>query len=155
MLDTLKAKARKIESLRATEVGAGMAPPVEPPRPVATPVRSMGVLLRPASTDAQPRSQQLWDEAFPNPDDVQGTGVSEGATATALEPATSVPPESTEPETRTAQAEKPAEPEPPAAVAAPPTAAAEATADDDELIMDCDCATSLHIDLWLLYCPFH
>ena len=37
-------------------------PPTRPTRPVATPVRAPE---RAASTDAQPRSQQLWEAAFP------------------------------------------------------------------------------------------
>ena len=141
MLKQLQQKARKIESLhRDDEPEAGMAAPVDPhPRPVATPARTTDVLVRPVSTDAQPGSQPLWDEAFPKDSEAGGLG----STAMPEDPeASAAPPESKEPEEPRRpvpnEAHESVEPEDPKAVAEAPDAS------DDELIMDVDCATSLH-----------
>ena len=135
-------KARKIESLRVAEdEETGLALPVLPAaRPIATPARSMDdVLVRPASTDAQPRSQQLWDSAFPDGSE-DADGLNEATTTRAVEPETShVSAESQEPETR-----KPMETQEPMETEHPAAVAEASDASDDDLIMDVDCATSLH-----------
>ena len=101
-------------------------------RAVATPVRA-AVLERAVSADAQPRSQQLWDEAFREDSTTNGGGAGKEP-----EPSAEVA-ESVEPETaRPNEPQEPMEPEQPAAAAQP-------VASDDELTMDVDCATCLHI----------
>ncbi|CAE7235007.1 unnamed protein product [Symbiodinium necroappetens] len=118
-LAELRDKARKIES---SDVGTEdpqkvvLASPVVPAaRPIATPARAV-------SSDAQPGSQQLWEEAFPNdrkPD--QDDDSQSGAIGPAEVPEA----------TRTKVLS--------AALESRPTHQPEPADSDDELIMDVDC----------------
>ena len=136
-LEILKQKARKIETMTGTEDpselrNCGLASPVvnavgdplnRPVRPVATPVRAPE---RAVSTDAQPRSQQLWEAAFPGP---VGDEVAKEPAAVEADLAAGGPT--------------------PGKVGQP-TATAESTAaqpedSDDELIMDVDCVASQQV----------
>ncbi|CAE7344964.1 unnamed protein product, partial [Symbiodinium necroappetens] len=134
-LKKLQQMARKIEASNQEEgvVPHMMAAPVEPPRrPIATPARGTDVLVRPVSTDAQPQSQDLWEEALPAGSKATD-GLEEPASMNA-EPKASAETGQLE-ETESARPNGPVEPE-------HPTTFAEAhmgSDSDDELVMECDC----------------
>ncbi|CAE7698574.1 unnamed protein product [Symbiodinium sp. CCMP2592] len=127
-LAELRDKARKIESeLPVLPRKEALASPVVPAtRPVATPARGV-------STDAQPRSQQLWEAAFPNraePDgDESGVPGFMEADRAGGGPAGSAQVSEEPPRTEVLSGD----------VEPRPTHEPEPTDSDDELIMDVDC----------------